>query len=84
MQNTLASYQNEIDRLKETTEDLRQDMESCREREAELLNFTEKLTAKNVTLQSEYAILEAKVNIIYCFKYNIFHISFTIFTMFYK
>lgn len=60
MQNTLASYQNEIDRLKETTEDLRQDMESCREREAELLNFTEKLTAKNVTLQSEYAILEAK------------------------
>lgn len=37
-------------------------MESCREREAELLNFTEKLTNKNVNLQSEFAVIEARVN----------------------
>ena len=64
LQDRIDSYQTEIDRLKETNEELRQDMESCREREAELLNFTEKLTAKNVSLQSDYATLESKVMIV--------------------
>ncbi|XP_065207039.1 coiled-coil domain-containing protein 186 isoform X2 [Planococcus citri] len=62
LQDRIDSYQTEIDRLKEINDELRQDMESCREREAELLNFTEKLTAKNVSLQSDYATLESKTN----------------------
>lgn len=61
LQDRIDSSQMEIDRLKEINDELRQDMESCREREAELLNFTEKLTAKNVSLQSDYASLESKV-----------------------
>lgn len=35
-------------------------METCREREAELLEFTQKLTEKNVLLQSEFNAIEAK------------------------
>lgn len=62
MESQLESCRSETDRLKEMNDELRQDMESCREREIEMLNFTQKLTAKNVALQSEYATLEARVN----------------------
>lgn len=37
-------------------------MESCRNREAELLEFTQKLTEKNVRLQSEFTAVEAKAH----------------------
>jgi hypothetical protein len=36
-------------------------MAGCREREAELLDFTQKLTEKNVRLQLEFSTTEAKV-----------------------
>jgi hypothetical protein len=36
-------------------------MAGCREREAELLDFTQKLTEKNVRLQLEFSATEAKV-----------------------
>lgn len=62
-QEKLSSSCNAIEELKTANDELKQEMEICREREAELLNFTEKLTHKNVNLQSEFAILEAKVNI---------------------
>lgn len=71
-QDQLQTLKSETDRLEEVNNELRQDMESCREREAEMLNFTEKLTAKNVVLQSEYAVLEAKV--VSCF-FIILHIE---------
>lgn len=35
-------------------------MECCREREAHMLDFTQKLTDKNVRLQSEFTSIEAK------------------------
>lgn len=63
MEKEISCYRDKITELEEMNEELRQDTDSCREKEAELLMFTEKLTAKNVTLQSEYAILEAKVSV---------------------
>ena len=36
-------------------------MTSCRAKEADLLDFTQKLTDKNVNLQSEYSSLESRV-----------------------
>uniref|UniRef100_A0A8D8Y863 Coiled-coil domain-containing protein 186 n=2 Tax=Cacopsylla melanoneura TaxID=428564 RepID=A0A8D8Y863_9HEMI len=50
----------EVDRVQRSNQELSQDMATCRAREAELLQFTEKLTAKNVRLQSEFSVLEAK------------------------
>lgn len=36
------------------------DMDSCRQRESHMLDFTQKLTDKNVRLQSEFTSIEAK------------------------
>ena len=38
-------------------------MASCRNREAEMLAFTQKLTSKNVELQSEFSVIQAKVHV---------------------
>lgn len=51
-----------MERLRLTNVELQQDAAACREREAELLDFTQKLTEKNVRLQSEFSALEAKVS----------------------
>lgn len=51
-----------MERLRTSNFELVQDMESCRKREADMLEFTQKLTAKNVRLQSEFTAVEAKVN----------------------
>uniref|UniRef100_UPI00358F7544 coiled-coil domain-containing protein 186-like n=1 Tax=Myxine glutinosa TaxID=7769 RepID=UPI00358F7544 len=48
-----ASLQAEIALLNSTVVDLRQDVAGSREREAELLGFTERLSSKNAQLQSD-------------------------------
>lgn len=52
----------EILRLRSEAKDLQSDMSSCRAKEADLLDFTQKLTDKNVNLQSEFSSLEARSN----------------------
>lgn len=49
-------------RLKATNEELQFDMDACRQREAQMLEFTQKLTDKNVCIQSELTAIEAKKN----------------------
>jgi len=43
--------QAEIERLRSEAAEILADMAACRAKEAELLEFTQKLTDKNVTLQ---------------------------------
>jgi hypothetical protein len=50
-----------VEQLRLINVELQQDMAACREQEAELLDFTQKLTEKNVRLQSEFSATEAKV-----------------------
>lgn len=49
--------------LKQRNAELEGDIIACREREAELLLFTQQLTDKNVRLQSEFTALETKVGL---------------------
>ncbi|KAK3921982.1 Coiled-coil domain-containing protein 186 [Frankliniella fusca] len=60
----LATCRNEMERLRQTNVELQLDAAACREREAELLDFTQKLTEKNVRLQSEFSALEAKAHML--------------------
>ncbi|XP_018905312.2 coiled-coil domain-containing protein 186 isoform X1 [Bemisia tabaci] len=55
-----ASLETEAITLRTSNEELLIDMESCRKREAEMLDFTERLTAQNVKLQSDFSALKAK------------------------
>lgn len=63
-QNTIKSLDAEISELKISNKDLQIDMEACRKREADKLDLTNKLSAKNAELQSENSILHNKVCII--------------------
>ncbi|XP_075223520.1 uncharacterized protein LOC142325537 [Lycorma delicatula] len=65
-QEHVTSSQLEMERLRTSNFELVQDMESCRKREADMLEFTQKLTAKNVRLQSEFTAVEAKVQQLEC------------------
>ncbi|XP_033215056.1 coiled-coil domain-containing protein 186 isoform X2 [Belonocnema kinseyi] len=56
----LASTEAEVERLRQTNQELQMDMDSCRQRESHMLDFTQKLTDKNVRLQSEFTAIEAK------------------------
>ncbi|GAB6024987.1 hypothetical protein CHUAL_010081 [Chamberlinius hualienensis] len=58
----VASSWSEIERLRQANAELQIDMEACRRKEGELLEFTERLTSKNVCLVSEFNCLEAKYN----------------------
>ncbi|XP_063988851.1 coiled-coil domain-containing protein 186 isoform X2 [Diachasmimorpha longicaudata] len=58
----LASKEAEVDRLRLVNQELQTDMDCCRQREAHMLEFTEKLTDKNVRLQSEFTAVEAKAD----------------------
>lgn len=49
-------------RLRADAVDLYADMAACRRKESELLEFTQKLTDKNVTLQSEFSNTELRAN----------------------
>lgn len=46
-----ADQRSEIEILQEEMAELSTDMKSCKEKEAKLLEFTEKLTETNVSLQ---------------------------------
>lgn len=56
----VLTSQKEIERFRQVNAELQCDMEGCRNKEGELLEFTERLTAKSVALQSEYSLLESK------------------------
>lgn len=60
-QERLLASHGEVERLRLSNLELQQEAETCRDREAELLNFTQLLTDKNVRLQSEFSATEAKV-----------------------
>ncbi|GAB1302559.1 Coiled-coil domain-containing protein 186 [Apodemus speciosus] len=73
LQEQLQSGKQEIESLKEEMEslnslitDLQKDIEGSRERESELLLFTEKLTSKNAQLQSESSSLQSHVDKLAC------------------
>ncbi|KAK0078085.1 hypothetical protein PV325_003060 [Microctonus aethiopoides] len=52
----------ELERLRRVNQELKVDMDCCREREVQMLDFTQKLTDKNVRLQSEFSAIESKAN----------------------
>ena len=54
-----AALEVEVARLREEGSEVQADMAACRRKEAELLEFTKKLTDKNVSLQSEFSSVEA-------------------------
>ena len=60
-----SKYQEELETIKQSNLDLEEDMQRCRAKESELLEFTQRLTETNVRLQSELATLQEKVNITY-------------------
>ncbi|XP_063221299.1 coiled-coil domain-containing protein 186 [Bacillus rossius redtenbacheri] len=59
-QEKVSGSQGEVERLRLSNAELQQDMADCREREADLLHFTQQLTDKNVRLQSEFSATEAR------------------------
>ncbi|XP_061160485.1 coiled-coil domain-containing protein 186 isoform X3 [Syngnathus typhle] len=61
-QQELTSRCNEVDSLNGQMEDLQRDVQGSREREAELLGFTEKLSSKNARLQSESNALQSQLD----------------------
>jgi len=48
--------------LQSANEELQSDMQACRQKEADMLDFTQKLTDKNVYLQSEFIAIQTKTN----------------------
>lgn len=58
----IASLREEVDCLNNQMADLQRDVQGSREREAELLGFTEKLSSKNAQLQSESNALQSQLD----------------------
>ncbi|KAK9530365.1 hypothetical protein VZT92_011870 [Zoarces viviparus] len=58
----VASLREEVDGLSSQMVDLQRDVQGSREREAELLGFTEKLSSKNAQLQSESNSLQCQLD----------------------
>ena len=52
----------EVTRLRAESVEMQADMTACRSKEAELLDFTQKLTDKNVILQSEFSNMQVRAN----------------------
>ena len=50
-QETNAAQLSELEKLREEVLEISADMSSCREKESKLLEFTQKLTETNVSLQ---------------------------------
>jgi len=59
----VTSLQSECQQLRQTNSECLNDMAVCRNKEAELLAYTQQVTEKNVQLQSEFSSMEAKVSI---------------------
>ncbi|XP_045135473.1 coiled-coil domain-containing protein 186-like isoform X2 [Portunus trituberculatus] len=53
----------EVDRLQSTNNELENELLACRQKEAELLAFTQKLSDKNVHIQSQYSALQSKTQL---------------------
>ncbi|XP_072228894.1 coiled-coil domain-containing protein 186 isoform X1 [Leuresthes tenuis] len=58
----IKSLHEEVDSLSSQMADLQRDVQGSREREAELLGFTEKLSSKNAQLQSESNALQSQLD----------------------
>uniref|UniRef100_A0AAX7URU9 Uncharacterized protein n=1 Tax=Astatotilapia calliptera TaxID=8154 RepID=A0AAX7URU9_ASTCA len=58
----IKSLRDEVDGLTNQMADLHRDVQGSREREAELLGFTEKLSSKNAQLQSESNALQSQLD----------------------
>ncbi|KAA8581540.1 coiled-coil domain-containing protein 186 isoform X2 [Etheostoma spectabile] len=58
----ITSLREEMDSLTNQMADLQRDVQGSREREAELLGFTEKLSSKNAQLQSESNSLQSQLD----------------------
>ncbi|XP_070153705.1 coiled-coil domain-containing protein 186 isoform X2 [Polyergus mexicanus] len=58
----IVSAEDQISQLRSVNEELRFDMQACRHKEADMLDFTQKLTDKNVRLQSEFIAIQTKAN----------------------
>uniref|UniRef100_A0A673AKG8 Uncharacterized protein n=1 Tax=Sphaeramia orbicularis TaxID=375764 RepID=A0A673AKG8_9TELE len=58
----IAFLSEEVDGLNNQMADLQRDVQGSREREAELLGFTEKLSSKNAQLQSESNALQVQLD----------------------
>lgn len=56
----LSKNQEELESIRQANSDLEHDMEKCHAKENELLEFTRKLTEKNVNLQSDYTALRER------------------------
>lgn len=61
-QQEITGLREEVDSLSNQMSDLHRDVQGSREREAELLGFTEKLSSKNAQLQSESNTLQAQLD----------------------
>lgn len=58
----ITSLREEVDTLTNQMTDFQRDVQGSREREAELLGFTEKLSSKNAQLQSESNALQTQLD----------------------
>lgn len=58
----VATLREEVDSLTNQMADFQHDVQGSREREAELLGFTEKLSSKNAQLQSESNSLQTQLD----------------------
>ncbi|XP_072758858.1 coiled-coil domain-containing protein 186 isoform X3 [Anoplolepis gracilipes] len=58
----IVSAEAQILQLRSANEELRFDMQACRQKEADMLDFTQKLTDKNVRLQSEFIAIQTKAS----------------------
>ena len=60
----VAARDAEVARLRTEATELLSDMSACRRKEGELLEFTQKLTDKNVSLQSEFSSVQARASVL--------------------
>ena len=60
----LRASQAEVGALQASQADLQADLDGCHAKEADLLDFTQKLTAKNVELQSQISGFQARVRLL--------------------
>lgn len=60
----VAARDAEVARLRAESTELLSDMAACRRKEGELLDFTQKLTDKNVGLQSEFSSIQARASVL--------------------
>lgn len=77
----MSKNQDEMEDMKQLNATMEQEMQRCRQKEVELLEFTQKLTEINVQLQSDFTSLDEKVNYLY-FRihfnvlYNVVYLNF--------